>query len=348
MKANVLYHIGDLRYTDVALPELHDGEALVRVRACGICGSDVARVFTTGTYHFPTIIGHEFSGEVVETCSAADAEWVGRRVSVFPLIPCRHCDACHHGQYEMCTCYNYLGSRTDGGFAEYVAVPVWNLFRLPDSISYEEGAMMEPAAVAMHALKIACVGMGDTVAITGPGTIGMILAQLIQRIGGTKAVLIGRTQAKLDYARRIGIRHVCNSGTEHVADRVGQLTGGRGADIAIEGTGAGEPMNLCLNLVRSGGRIVAMGNPQGDMLFRKDAYWKLLRKQLTLRGTWNSTYGLGRDDWQDISALLAEGALNLQGLITHRLPLAELQQGLSLMRDATVYTNKVMIVDEQG
>ena len=136
MKAYVLNGIGKLDYMDVPAPELKSGWALVKVKAAGICGSDIPRIFQTGTYHFPTIPGHEFAGVVTEVCDDKDREWIGKRVGIFPLIPCQECFVCRSGQYEMCRSYDYLGSRRDGGFAEYAAVPVWNLIELPEEMVY--------------------------------------------------------------------------------------------------------------------------------------------------------------------------------------------------------------------
>jgi len=178
MKAWVLHDINDIRMEEVKKPVPGKGEALVRVMAAGICGSDIPRIFKTGAHNMPLIPGHEFSGvveavgesydfdleknEAVSTGRAdgnkktggnyADA-WVGKRVGIFPLIPCRKCDPCQHELYEMCKNYNYLGSRCDGAFAEYVTVPVANLIELPDNVSFQAAAMLEPMAVAVHAMR---------------------------------------------------------------------------------------------------------------------------------------------------------------------------------------------------
>ena len=132
MKALNLHAVGDLRYEDVPMPVRQAGEVLLKVHACGICGSDLPRVFTKGTYHFPTIPGHEFAGEIVE---ADDPSLVGRRAAVFPLLPCRKCEACQVGEYAQCSDYDYYGSRRDGAFAEYIAVKEWNLVFFDDSLS---------------------------------------------------------------------------------------------------------------------------------------------------------------------------------------------------------------------
>jgi len=343
MKANVLYGIGDLRYVDVPMPEVAEGQVLLKVRAVGICGSDNARVFKTGTYHFPTIIGHEFSGEVVQ---AEDRQLVGRRAAVYPLIPCGKCDSCKRSVFETCSHYNYLGSRCDGAFAEYVAVPIWNLAFLPDKVTDEEAAMLEPSCVAYHALRRSGFAFGDTVAVFGPGTIGMILCMLARMAGAKKVFLIGRTQEKLDFARQNGIvEDVCNSSETDIEEWINEATDGKGVDIAFEGTGASATLEHCLLITRPLGTVLAMGNPQGDMVLGKDAYWKLLRKQLRMIGTWNSSFGSYPDDWKSVIDLLEQGRLPLAKLITHRLALPDLIKGLEMMHEKSEYCNKIMIIN---
>jgi L-iditol 2-dehydrogenase len=346
MKATVLYGINDLRYeTDYPLPVLKDGEVLVKVRAAGICGSDVARVLKNGTYHFPTIIGHEFSGEVCAVKDETDNKLIGKRVSVFPLKPCFECDNCKQGRYEMCEHYDYLGSRCDGGFAEFVAVPKWNLCFLPDNISFESAAMFEPSAVAMHALLRSGLQVGDDIAIIGPGTIGIILCQLARIAGAGRVFLIGRSNDKLNFAQQMGVGYVFNSSEGDAVEWIMQNTNNKGVDVALEGTGASASFELCLNIAKASGTLLAMGNPLSDMSVSQKAYWKLLRKQLTVVGTWNSSFGVGKSDWQRILDLLAAGNLQLEKLITHRLALPDLYDGIKMMADKNVYTNKVMIIN---
>lgn len=346
MKANVLYGINDLRFVDIATPQCKEDEVLVKVRAAGICGSDVARVFTTGTYHFPTIIGHEFAGEVVEVQNSNHQYLLGKRVAVFPLKPCFTCCNCKEGKYELCLNYDYIGSRCDGGFAEYVAVPVWNLLCIPDTISMEAAAMLEPASVAMHALVKSYMRIGDTIAVIGPGTIGMIFCKLALIAGAKKVFLIGRSQEKLDFAAKYGIQNVCNSSVVDVEEWINRLTEHKGVDIVVEGTGASSSMNLGLNIVKSSGTILALGNPVDDMLLQKKAYWKILRKQLSLCGTWNSSYGTVQSDWIEMLDLLEKKQIDLEKLITHRFSLSQLLEGLNVMKDKNIYSNKVMIINE--
>ena len=153
MKAWKLSDIGDFEYTDVDIPGIGDNEVLVKVRAAGICGSDIPRVYKDGAHNMPLTIGHEFAGEVADTGKGVPKDWNGKRVGIFPLIPCKECIACKQRKYEMCRNYSYLGSRRDGGFAEYVSVPEWNLIELPDLVDFEVAAMLEPMAVATHAMR---------------------------------------------------------------------------------------------------------------------------------------------------------------------------------------------------
>lgn len=347
MKANVLFGVNDLKYTDVALPILKTGEVLVKVKAAGICGSDVARVFKTGTYHFPTIIGHEFSGIVCDVKDSADVQWIGKHVSVFPLKPCFKCESCKNKKYELCSNYDYLGSRCDGGFAEYVAVPIWNLLEMPDTISFEAAAMMEPASVALHALKQSNFTKGDTVAIIGPGTIGMILSKLALLSGAKNVFLIGRTPEKLKFANSIGIVDTCNSTQENVENWIKEKTNNLGVDISFEGTGVSTSLNICLNITKKSGKVVTLGNPHGDMTLDKATYWKILRNQLTLIGTWNSEFNTEHSDWEQIKEYIIQGKLDLASLITHRLNFEQLLEGLNIMKNSNIYSNKIMLLNNE-
>lgn len=345
MKANVLYNINDLRYTDFPTPNLKPGEVLVKIHSCGICGSDISRVFKTGTYHFPTIIGHEFSGEVVAVREdeSQESPIVGTRVGVFPLIPCGECINCESKQYEMCKNYNYLGSRCDGGFAEYVAVPRWNLLPLDDSISYEQAAMLEPSAVALHALRQFSSIDGKTLVIIGPGTIGNLLIMISKSIGVKHVIVIGRNDDKLLISKSLGADYVINMNQVDVFREINEITHSIGADLCIEGTGASSCIELAIDVTRAAGEIVLMGNPQGNVNLEKNKYWQILRKQLTVHGTWNSSFGYSKDDWKYILELISTGVFNPQVLITHRFPLCNLKEGLEIMRNPNVLSNKVMI-----
>ncbi|MFD0672413.1 galactitol-1-phosphate 5-dehydrogenase [Cohnella sp. GCM10027633] len=346
MKACVLHAIGDLRLEERATPVPKRGEALVRVRACGICGSDIPRVYSKGTYTFPTIPGHEFAGEVVAVGADVDEGWIGRKVAVFPLIPCRRCPSCEIGDYALCADYDYMGSRSDGAFAEYISSPVWNLIAAPDCLSYEEIAMAEPAAVALHALRQAGLDFRDNVLITGAGPIGLLLATWARAWGANRVLLTDIDDDKLRFAERLGFGDVFNPMRGDAKEWVRSATG-RGADVVIEGTGTSPGLDTALYAVRPSGKVVLMGNPSGGVSLSQDGYWQILRKQLTVRGTWNSSFASApNNEWELAIAAMASGKLNARPLVTHRVPLEGVPDALVMMRDRTEFYNKVMYVNE--
>ena len=323
MKAYVLHGVNDLRYEDVPIPECPKGWVIVQVKAAGICSSDIARVFTKGTYHFPTIPGHEFSGVVYSVVDEENQSWEGKRVGVFPLIPCRECPQCKQKQYEMCANYDYLGSRRDGAFAEYVAVPLWNLLPLPNEVPLEVAAMLEPLSVGLHALKKAEIKQTDSVAVIGTGMIGISAAQWAKKYTAGEVVVIGRNENKRYLVESTGLPYEVHTKAE-----------GKEYDVVLEAVGTPESVDLALNLIRPGGTVVLMGNPSGDILLTQNTYWRILRKQLIVKGTWNSFYdGDNKSDWTEAIEALAKGEVEVKSLISHTFPQERLIDGLQLMRD---------------
>ncbi len=369
MKAWVLQGIDSLVLKEVPVPALGSGEVLVAVRAAGICGSDIPRVYRTGAHRHPLIPGHEFSGEVVELGENVDRSWLGKRVGVFPLIPCRSCEPCRRKQYEMCRNYDYLGSRRDGGFAEYVAVPVWNLLALPQSVSYEEAAMLEPMAVAVHAMRrmlsesdiwisengkrAGFAGEAEaekkagniSVAVCGLGTIGLLLLMFLKEAGVREVYAVGNKDFQKEMAKKLGVTEefYCDSRRQDQHQWLMERTGGRGVDQYYECVGKSETYELAVDGTAPAGRVVLVGNPYSDMMLKKEVYWKILRNQLTILGTWNSSFTQeAGDDWHYVLERLAQGRIAPAGMISHRFALAELRKGLELMRDKREDYVKVM------
>lgn len=335
MKAYNLHAANDLRYEDVPMPESPSGWAIVKVKAAGICSSDIPRVFTKGTYHFPTIPGHEFSGIVYTVADSDNAHLVGKPVGIFPLIPCRNCESCIDKHYEMCSNYDYIGSRRDGAFAEYVAAPVWNLIELPDSIPFEEAAMMEPFAVALHAMKIGGVSEGMNVGIIGTGMIGIAAGQWAKKFGAAKVTVIGRSEDKRKMIENCGLEYLVRTDVIEKEEY----------DFVLEAVGTPNAVEIAISSTRRGGRLVLMGNPSGDINISQSVYWKILRKQLHVFGTWNSSYdGKNPSDWTEVASALANKEIEASSLITHRFNQNELAEGLVLMRKHVEPYCKVMTI----
>ncbi|MBR6486683.1 MAG: galactitol-1-phosphate 5-dehydrogenase [Lachnospiraceae bacterium] len=358
MKAWVLHNIGDIRFEDIDKPEPGPGEVLVRVMAAGICGSDIPRTFDTGAHKMPIIIGHEFSGIVAETGEGVDPALMGARVGVFPLIPCRKCPQCLSERYELCRDYDYLGSRSNGAFAEYVKVPADNLIKLPDSVSFEEAAMLEPMAVAVHAIRgildedeLNGNGAGTNkvkdlkVAVYGLGTIGMFVTMFLKAAGFDNLILLGNKQKQKEMIVSMGIPESCyHDGASNEALKLINNKGG--ADIIYECVGSQACYAGAVDITAPTGRVMLIGNPGSDMTLNRNTYWKILRNSLTLKGTWNSSFtGKDDDDWHYVLNLLGDGTVDPKRFITHRFPLEGLKQGLDIMHEKKEEYGKIVTLN---
>lgn len=346
MKALVLHAVGDLRYEDVPIPTPGAGEVLVRVAACGVCGSDIPRIFSKGTYRFPLICGHEFAGLVQQVGEGVSDFAPGDRVAVFPLIWCGACAACERGQYAQCESYDYLGSRRDGAFAEYVVAPARNLLRVPEGVTLQEAAMTEPAAVALHALRRAggCQP-GETVGIFGAGPIGLMVAQWARAMGASLVVLFDIVEEKIALAKRLGFLHAYHSAHDKPETVIATLTDGQGAHLCVEAAGVPSTLLQACVCARRGGGVVILGNPSANVEFPAGLLSQLMRREVNLYGTWNSHYAVHStdDDWHTTLRAMASGQLNLQPLITHRVPLSRAIDTLHAMRDGKGFFCKVLI-----
>lgn len=349
MKAWVLYGINDFRYCETAEPEPSNNEVIVKVERAGICGSDIPRIYENGAHNMPLITGHEFSGRVVRIGRNAEKKWYGKRVGVFPLIPCRDCFCCRRRSYEMCRGYSYLGSSKNGGFAEFAAVPEWNLIALPDEVGFEEAAMLEPVTVAVHAIRRIQPLPSESVVIYGLGTIGLLLTMLLVEKGIQNLFIIGNKDIQKKQALKMGIPEscYCDSRQQSIEGWVLSHTEGAGADVLYECVGKSENIAQTIDLAAPGGRICMVGNPCSDILLDKNIYWKILRRQLTITGTWNSSFtGDINDDWHYAMKKLQEKKIAPADMITHRYPMKEMEKGFHIMRDKTEDYIKIMMVQE--
>ncbi len=344
MQAYVLHDIGDLRRQEVDIPQLRPDEVLVKVMACGICGSDIPRIFYNGARNMPLIPGHEFSGIVEKVGEKVSVSRIGQHVGAFPLLFCGECPQCKKKHYQLCSDYDFLGSRCDGGFAEYVAVPERNLIPLGENISFEEGAMLEPLSVAVHGVKSAGdIDKKEPVAVCGLGTIGVLTVMILKAEGFDNIYAIGNKDFQRELCKKLGLPadHYIDSQKENAAKILGNI-GGCGA--YFECVGRNETIALGLEVSAPLGQVVLVGNPASDMNFSRDLFWKILRKELQVKGCWNSAYrGDKEGDWAYSIDLLEKGAVSPAQLITHTLSFDQLESGLLMMRDKTEPYCKVML-----
>lgn len=325
IKSANLHAVNDLRYEDTYLTDCKNDEVIVEVKSCGICGSDILRVYAQGTYHFPTIIGHEFSGKVVYD---PENEILGEKVVIFPLLPCFNCESCKRGNYATCENYDYYGSRRDGGMTEYIAVKKWNVLIMPQNLSYDEGAMCEPVSVARHAVLKLGIQNGDNVFISGAGPIGLIAGMWAKMLGAKNVFYIDVDKRKIEFAKSFGFNEYKN----------GVLV-----DCVLEGTGHGDALQKCLEAVKSHGKMVLMGNPSGDISLSQSTYWHILRKEIKISGTWNSSFNDYENDWKESLKAMSEGKINVKGLITHIYSLSKCNNAFYMMKNKTEFYNKVML-----
>ena len=233
-------------------------------------------------------------------------------------------------QYAQCSNYNYFGSRCDGGFAEYLVVPVWNLVLYDDSVPYAMAALSEPSAVSMHAVNIGNIKKGEKVAVVGTGTIGFLVAAFAKDLTD-QVVICGRSENKLAYARKLGFETI-NLTSDSYKNVMRSLVGEGGFNVVFEAVGSNTTIEQSVDLAGNFGRIVLLGNPKKDLKMEKNVYWSILRKQKQIMGSWNSSYGSEVNDWAVVADWMKKGSFDFGQLITHRFTLDEYEKAFALIR----------------
>lgn len=341
MKAARMHGIKDFRIDEVERPTPKGREILIKVEACGICGSDLPRIYELGTskHRYPLILGHEFGGKIVEVGEEADKNLIGQRGAIFPCIPCMKCESCQTGNYAMCLDYDYLGSRSDGGFAEYCLVPSdWHFIPAKDSVSSQALAMIEPCTVAQHALRKSHFAAGYSCLIFGAGPIGIMAARWAEIFGSSKVVLVDINEEKISFAKERGV--VClNAMDADFQLKLLEANNNKKFDVVIEGTGTGVALSQSIEAVRTFGTVLMMGNPHKDTTIKLASHSNILRKEVTLQGMWNSHYHDSPiNEWHYSMQAIAEGKMIVDDLVTHKSELDNLDE---LIDD--IYTGKLTI-----
>ena len=339
--ALVLHGVNDLVYEEIDNYKLEDGKVLVKIKYCGICSSDKERIFFTGTYHFPTIPGHEMSGQVIAV-NDEDEYLLGKKVCIFPLLPCMKCDACQREEYAQCSDYNYFGSRCDGGFSEFLLVPKWNLVVFDDKLDYKIAALCEPSAVSLHAINIGDIKKDDTVAVVGTGTIGFLIALFAQN-KGAKVFIAGRNKEALEFARK---NEINSFNLLDFDNEIKEKTNGLGFNKVFEVVGSNESINQSIKLGGNFSTIVLVGNPKGDVCLEKNTYWKILRKQMIVKGTWNSNYSLEKNDWKAALDLMTNSDIPFDKIITKVFNLKDKDEAFNYFLDGNQRKLKVLFKND--
>ncbi len=322
---------GHLELRDVPVPQIASDDVLIRVHACGICGSDLKIQDDQHPYTPPVIVGHEFAGEIAEAGAAVTGWAIGDRVvSEQHTRACGHCRQCLTGNAFACAFKRAPGYFVDGAFAEFIKVPAWLLHRIPDNLSFVEAAFTEPSAVAAHGvLDRTGIAPEDVVLVLGCGPIGLVAAKMAQAVGASKVIITGverDEKARLPKARELGIDYVVNTAQADLAALVTDLTGGEGVDVVVELSGAPSAISQGIRLVRRLGRVSIIGQPPADEI--AIPYREALFRALTVSFSYSSKY----TSWERVLSWFARGAIRPAQFVTHVLRLAEWERGFELSR----------------
>ncbi len=342
MKALVVEGIKKLVYQDIPKPEVTADKVLIKVRACGICGSDVPRAKDGGVHNYPIVIGHEFSGDIAQVGENVTSCKVGDRVTAAPLIPCEKCENCQKGKPAMCTHYSFIGSRENGAMAEYVVVPSKNVVKISEKVSYEQAACIEPITVAIHGVERATIQGGKKAIVYGCGTIGILVMQCLLAKGIEKIYVVDIDDYKLNLAKRLGAYETINSLNTNVKEYFSEH--GK-VDYVFETAGINFIQNEVLTLVNKLGTIVYVGTAHKDVNIEAKNFELILRGELNVTGSWMSySSPFPGAEWTAAVEYLDSGKIRVDDIITHKFKLDDGYQAFETMLSKDEKSLKVMYV----
>jgi L-iditol 2-dehydrogenase len=321
MKALLLKQYMELELTDLPQPEIGANDVLVRVRACGICGSDVHGMDgSTGRRIPPIVMGHEAAGTIEAVGRDVKAWKTGDRVTFDSTVSCGKCHFCRRGDINLCDNRQVLGVscgdyRRNGAFAEYVAVPQNILYRLPEGLPFEHAAMIEAVSIAVHAVNLTAHELGDTAVVVGSGMIGQLTVQAAKVAGFGRVFAVDIDDAKLERAKSLGADEVFNSKNCDAAAEIAARTDGRGVDAALEAVGATDPIKTAMSCVRKGGTVTLIGNISPKVEVNLQA---IVTRQIRLQGSCASS-----GEYPACIDLLSRGAIRVDSMISAKSPLNE-------------------------
>lgn len=322
MKAAVLENKGVLTYKDVPTPEPSPGHVRLKIKAISICGSDIKR-YVDGHRMYPLILGHENSGVIDRVGEGVSERYVGKPAAMIPLVPCFECEQCQRGFYSACHNYSFIGSRRSGGFAEFVDLPERNVFLLPDDLPFEHAALIEPSTVARHMLALGGFKRGQTAAVLGAGSIGLMIVQWLRILGADRIIVTDVLEDNLRIASKVGAHVTLNPLEVDVVKEVQKLLGD-GADLTLEATGVPQVLEQTLPITRPRGKVVLAGNQPLDKNLPLTFIETMMRREISLIGCFMSYSapfpGL---EWTETLAALSNGGLDMDTLISHRFPLSK-------------------------
>lgn len=348
MKAAVWHGKKDIRLQEVPDPVEQQGKVILKVKACGICGSDLHE-YVSGPIIIPTekpdlltgqiapiILGHEFSGEIVGLGPDVKGWQIGDRVAVDPAVACWDCPLCKRFQYNQCAKLACTGLSENGAFAEYVSVRDYQLYKLSDDISWVEGAVVEPLAVGVHAVVRSTLSLGENVAILGSGTIGLAVLQAAKAAGAADVYMVGGSEKRRELAAKLGANRVFPANSIDALQEIKEITGGSGPDVCFECVGKEETVNQCLNLTRSGGRVVIVGVFKEKSLINCNEFSLQEKNIIGCRAY--------AGDFKTVISLLSNGKLHARPFVTKEIALEDIvEEGFETLLGKEKEQVKIMV-----
>ena len=317
MKAAFLTEPGKIELRDISVPVPEDDQVLVRVEAVGVCGSDV-HFYAHGNIGTmimsePFVLGHELSGVITAVGGKVDATRVGNRVAIEPQRPCRTCNECRHGRYNLCpNIIFYAVPHVNGAFTEYVTIQNDFAFDLPDNVSFEAGALLEPLSVAIWSCQRAQISVGSRVLIAGAGPIGVIMAQTAKAFGASEVIITDMVEARREFALNYGATRAIDPSKESVH--------GLDVDAFIDATGVSRAVYDGIKAIGPNGRAILVGMGDDDVLLPVDY---IQAREIWVTGIFRYT-----NTWPTAIELVATGKVNLDALVTHRFNLNQVEEAL--------------------
>lgn len=350
MKAAVVVANEDVQYLEIPEPEVKPGYVKIKVCYSGICGSDIPRVLHNGVHFYPIVLGHEFSGDVVEIGEGVTKVKVGDRVSGAPLVPCMKCEDCQKGNYSLCKHYSFIGSREQGSNADYVVVPEQNAVPFDASVPYEQGAMFEPSTVALHGLWQNDYQGGECVAILGGGTIGMFTMQWAKIFGSKKVVVFDISDERLELAKRLGADEVVNTTKEDYMKTAMEITENKGYGYVFETAGQIPTMHMAFELAANKAHVCFIGTPHQELSFTPAQWENMNRKEFKLTGSWMSySAPFPGKEWELTAHYFATGQLKFDpGFIYKKIPMSQAQEAFQLFKTPGLVKGKILLSNEEN
>lgn len=339
MKAFLVHEPLKYELAEVPLPEIAEDEILVKVGACSICHSDLDIIDGTRKHgvKFPLIPGHEFAGTIEKAGKLVKGLEPGDRIICQNIVWCGYCRNCRRGNTSLCLNYDELGTTRNGGFAEYAAIPL-RLAQKFHKITMDQASNVEPAGNAFHAVELAAITPGDCVVVIGPGPIGLYALQIAKLKSPGSLIMIGTRDDRLDTAKKLGATHVINVRTEDAVKTVMQITDGMGADKVIQCATTKYAIELALQIAGTNSRIVIEGFSDNDNKIPLN-FNDFIIKPMCITGA----AGVSMRMFEDTLILMENGLVDAEPIITHRLPLAKIEEGLNMLKSKNQGVIKIVV-----